>query len=285
MTFGDGTNLRDTAATDQRGNRIHPRSQCGHLTLDSWNQVIVPVGAVADGRRITELSVGYDQPANTGNYRGYIDDLSIRNIHTAAQLDTGLEADQTPLTWTNTIEIGGAVHGGTTNIGGICCNLTGAELKLSSERGHNQPQSLLYSGLDTSATASYTYLKGIALTHSFVTPTTVLSYWIFPQSTALYPKVTGVSSTCVAVDLIFADRIAGTEKNLRDTAATDQRGNRIHPQTQCAKLTLDTWNNVTVPLGAVANGLEITQLNVGYDQPASTGGFRGYIDDIRIGNS
>jgi hypothetical protein len=243
------------------------------------------VGAVADGRRITELSVGYDQPANTGNYRGYIDDLSIRNIHTAAQLDTGLEAGQTPLTWTNTIEIGGAVHGGTTNIGGICCNLTGAELKLSSERGHNQPQSLLYSGLDTSATASYTYLKGIALTHSFVTPTTVLSYWIFPQSTALYPKVAGISSTCVAVDLIFADRIAGTEKNLRDTAATDQRGNRIHPQTQCAKLTLDTWNNVTVPLGAVANGLEITQLNVGYDQPANTGGFRGYIDDIRIGNS
>lgn len=139
--------------------------------------------------------------------------------------------------------------------------------------------------MDNSATGSSTYLKAFAMTNTFVTPATTLSYWIFPQSSTAYAKVTGNNSTCVAVDLIFADRIAGTEHSLRDSGATDQRGNRAHPAQQCAKLTLDTWNNVTVRLGGVANGREIAQVNIAYDQPANTGGFRGYVDDIQIGDA
>jgi alpha-L-fucosidase 2 len=37
MIFTDGSALRDSGAVDQNGNRLHPASQCGHLTLDAWN--------------------------------------------------------------------------------------------------------------------------------------------------------------------------------------------------------------------------------------------------------
>ncbi|HLG77230.1 MAG TPA: hypothetical protein VKX46_12505, partial [Ktedonobacteraceae bacterium] len=77
LIFRDGTNLRDSGATDQHGNRAHPAYQCGHLTMDAWNQVIVNLGAFVNGKTIVRLDVGYDQPANTGGYRGYIDDISI----------------------------------------------------------------------------------------------------------------------------------------------------------------------------------------------------------------
>jgi hypothetical protein len=32
---------------------------------------------VAAGKSIIRIDLGYDQPAGTGGYRGYIDDLSI----------------------------------------------------------------------------------------------------------------------------------------------------------------------------------------------------------------
>ncbi len=35
-------------------------------------------------------------------------------------------------------------------------------------------------------------------------------------------------------------------------------------------------------LGAAANGKQISQIDIGYDQAANTGGYRGLIDDIRI---
>jgi hypothetical protein len=37
----------------------------------------VPVGRVAAGKRITAVNVGYDQAANLGGYRGYIDDITL----------------------------------------------------------------------------------------------------------------------------------------------------------------------------------------------------------------
>jgi hypothetical protein len=282
LQFGNGGNLRDSGATDQRGIRVHPAQQCQHLTLDTWNQVIVPLGGVANGQSIIEVAVAYDQPLNTGGYRGYVDDLSITNIHIEPRLETGAETGQPALTWISTPDTARGVHGRTTNIEGVCCGLTGPELKSSPEKAHGGVNSLLYSGKDISATQSATYLQAFAVTHTFVTPATRLSYWIFPQSNATQPNAAGNNSTCVAVDLIFTDRFTGTEANLRDSTATDQRGNRVHPAQQCGKLTLDAWNRVTVPLGAVANGLEITQVNVGYDQPANIGGFRGYLDDIQI---
>jgi hypothetical protein len=219
---------------------------------------------------------------NTGGYRGYVDDLSITNIHNAPRLETGVEIGELALTWRSTADTAGGVHGKTANVVALCCDLPGPELKSAPDKAHTGGHSVLYSGKDTSPTTSSTYFKAFALTHTFVTPDTTLSYWIFPLSAQADANVAGNNSTCVAVDPIFTDRFTGAEKNLRDSGATDQRGNRVHPAQQCGKLTLDAWNYVTVPLGAVANGLELTQVDVGYDQPAGIGGFRGYLDDIRI---
>ena len=57
----------------------------------------------------------------------------------------------------------------------------------------------------------------------------------------------------------------------------------MHPTAQCGHLTLDTWNYVSVNLGSVKSGLGIDKILVGYDNPGSTGGYRGYVDDLSIG--
>jgi hypothetical protein len=166
----------------------------------------------------------------------------------------------------------------------VCCSLTGPEMFVGTDnRAHTGTKVLLYSGRSTNATKAYAYTRVFGLTDTFVTPTTTLSYWIYPQSKAnSYQHADGTNSTCVGVDVIFLDHFDAGERSLRDSGARDQRGNLAHPGGQCGKLTLDTWNHVTVPLGAVANGKEITQVDIGYDQAGTTGGYRGFVDDVRI---
>jgi len=195
---------------------------------------------------------------------------------------TGFESGDPRPTWANTVDGGSYPAGGISNVGGICCGLSGPEAGVRTEAGHTGAAALLYSGMDTSASSSYAYDKVFDLTGAniVVGPTTTLSYWIYPQSSATAPEPVGTgNSACVAIDLIFADG-----SNLRDSGAVDQAGNRLHPLYQCGHLTPDTWNHVTSVIGAVTSGKTIVRLDVGYDQPANTGGYRGYIDDISIHN-
>jgi len=195
---------------------------------------------------------------------------------------TGFESGDPRPTWANTVDGGSYPAGGISNVGGICCGLSGPEAAVRTEAGHTGAAALLYSGMDTSASSSYAYDKVFDLTGAniVVGPTTTLSYWIYPQSSATAPEPVGTgNSACVAIDLIFADG-----SNLRDSGAVDQAGNRLHPLYQCGHLTPDTWNHVTSVIGAVTSGKTIVRLDVGYDQPANTGGYRGYIDDISIHN-
>ena len=77
MIFSDGTALRNLGAVDQNGNQLHPAHQCGHLTLNQWNHVTSKIGAVAAGKTLQRIDLGYDQPGGSGTYRGYIDDISL----------------------------------------------------------------------------------------------------------------------------------------------------------------------------------------------------------------
>lgn len=79
LIFTDGTNLRDSGATDQNGIRVHPEFQGrgGKLTLDNWNEVRSNIGQWAAGKTIARILVGYDRPDATGQFRGLIDDLRI----------------------------------------------------------------------------------------------------------------------------------------------------------------------------------------------------------------
>ncbi len=76
--FGDCTNLRDSCAVDQRCNRMQPVSQRGHLAPDTWNYVTSDIGAVAAGKTIVRLEVGFDRATAAGGYRGCIDDIATR---------------------------------------------------------------------------------------------------------------------------------------------------------------------------------------------------------------
>jgi len=195
---------------------------------------------------------------------------------------TGFESGDRQPTWANTVDGGGYPAGGLSNVGGLCCGLSGPETGIRTETSHTGTAALLYSGMDNSASNSDAYDKVFDLTgaNTVVGPTTTLSYWIYPQSSSTAPEpVGGGNSACVAIDLIFADG-----SNLRDSGAVDQAGNRLHPAYQCGHLTLDTWNHVTSIIGAKVAGKTIVRLDVGYDQPANTGGYRGYIDDIDIHN-
>ena len=139
----------------------------------------------------------------------------------------------------------------------------------------------MYSGKDTSSRRSYAYTKVIDLSsqHLTIGPSTTLSYWIYPQSSSSSSLVSGSNSTCIALDMIFTDG-----SDLRDSGVVDENGVRLHPAYQCGHLTLNTWNHVTAVLGSKLAGKTISRLNLGYDQPANTGGYRGYLDDISITN-
>ncbi|MBU2670982.1 hypothetical protein KOI35_46540 [Actinoplanes bogorensis] len=187
-------------------------------------------------------------------------------------LSTSFGTGEVAPSWSNTV----AFTNGVTNVAGICCKLTGPELGVRSEAGHTGTTSLMYAGLDNSTTKSFAYLKSMALSRITVKSTTKLSYWIYPQTNTVRPEVKPANSTCVAIDLIFSDG-----KNLRDSQLKDTKGNRAHPAYQCNKLTVGKWNEVVVPLGALA-GKKVTTLIVGYDQPLNTGGYRGLVDDIKI---
>jgi hypothetical protein len=100
------------------------------------------------------------------------------------------------------------------------------------------------------------------------------SYWIFPQSHTLNNLAAGNNSLYVALDIIFKD---GT--NLRDSGLTNQYGGGVNPTNQASVLALDTWNYVTVDLTPLA-GKTVSRIDLGYNQSGSSGGYRGYVDDV-----
>ncbi len=199
----------------------------------------------------------------------------------ATLFSTGFESGQLQPTWTNTIDYNGW-GGSLYNVGGICCGLTAPEAGPRRERAHAGTMALMYSGNDTGATGSFAYDKIFDASARAIAigPTTTLSYWIYPQSSATAPvPVSGSNSACVAIDMMFGDG-----SDLRDSGVTDQKGVRLHPGLQCGHLTLNTWNHVVAVLGTKLAGKTINRINLGYDQAANTGGYRGYIDDISIFN-
>ncbi|MGI5239517.1 discoidin domain-containing protein [Dactylosporangium sp. CA-139066] len=128
----------------------------------------------------------------------------------------------------------------------------------------------MYSGADNSTTVSYSYQRLFAADLP-LGPSSVLSYWIYPQ------QATG---TFAGVDLQFTDGSA-----LRDSGAVDQFGVRAHPQYQGegGHLAVNQWNLVRVSLAGLA-GKTVARIDLGFDRPTGTGAFRGYLDDLTIGD-
>jgi lysophospholipase L1-like esterase len=179
-------------------------------------------------------------------------------------LSSGLEPGETAPTWTNTVD-------GSVNVGGYNAGLTTMETGPRAETARGGTNALMYSGNDLSATQSFSYMRVFDV-HLRIVASSVLTYWIYPQQ---------ANGTFVAVDLLFTDG-----SNLRDSGAVDQYGVRAHPQLQGegGHLVVGQWNLVRVNLGALA-GRTVDRVHLGYDQPAGTGVFRGYVDDIAVTDS
>jgi lysophospholipase L1-like esterase len=177
---------------------------------------------------------------------------------------SGLEPGETVPTWTDTVDA-------SLNSGGYNASLTKMETGPRAEIARGGAGALMYSGNDLSAAGSYSYMKVFDV-HLRIASSSVLTYWIYPQQT---------NGTFVAIDLRFTDG-----SSLRDSGAVDQYGVRAHPQFQGegGRLVVNRWNLVRVNLGGLA-GRTVDRIHLGYDQPAGTGLFRGYVDDMKISDS
>ena len=191
---------------------------------------------------------------------------------------TSLEPGERLPDWTDGVDLNGQPGGGINGVGGSGGGPVAPELGMRLEQAHTGNTALMYSGSAQGASTDYAYMQAFDLSaHPYQIGTnTTLTYWIYPQSTNEYSGVSGNNSTCVALDLILNNGTAS-----RNSSVVDQNGNRLHPAYQCNHLKLDTWNQVTANLGSLV-GKTIERIDVGYDQPGSTGGYRGYIDDITL---
>ncbi|HEV2635934.1 MAG TPA: hypothetical protein VGX23_12345 [Actinocrinis sp.] len=203
----------------------------------------------------------------------------LRSAPEAPFSSTSFETGQRLPDWVDQVDTSAASSGGTANVGGFPgYSLTAPETSLRAETAHTGTESLMYSGSANGAATDYAYTQVFDLSASPITVSsgTTLSYWIYPQSSSR-TGVTGGTSSCVALDLIFTDGTA-----LRNSGAVDENGNRLHPASQCGHLPLDQWDHVTSTIGAKVSGKTISRIDLGFDEPGGSGGYRGYVDDIAI---
>jgi predicted alpha-1,2-mannosidase len=79
LAFTDGTYLSELSALDQQEYDLDPQGQGASKSLyaNQWNRKVSDIGAVAKGKTIDRILVGYDNPQGTHLFNGWIDDIRI----------------------------------------------------------------------------------------------------------------------------------------------------------------------------------------------------------------
>jgi predicted alpha-1,2-mannosidase len=80
LAFSDGTYLSDLGARDQHGAILSPQGQGASKTLYTmqWNAKQADIGAVAAGRTVKRILIGYDNPSGPPTvFRSWVDDIRI----------------------------------------------------------------------------------------------------------------------------------------------------------------------------------------------------------------
>ncbi|MFC5531243.1 GH39 family glycosyl hydrolase [Cohnella yongneupensis] len=174
----------------------------------------------------------------------------------------GFESTDAAPTWLDTLD-------GSQNVTGYTAG-TNPECSPRLEAPHAGAATLMFSGTDNSATASYAKCKVFDVNIP-ITSTTKLGYWLYPQvDNARY----------VAIDLVMTDG-----STLRDSGAVDYNGYSMHPNAgHGGAIPLNAWTNIKSNIGTVLAGKTIDRIIVNYDRPSNTGQYRGYIDDIVLTN-
>src|SRR3954470_12193083 len=79
LAFTDGTYLSDLRALDQQEYDLDPQGQGASKSLyaNQWNRKVSDIGAVAAGKTVDRILVGYDNPKGTHLFNGWFDDIRI----------------------------------------------------------------------------------------------------------------------------------------------------------------------------------------------------------------
>jgi hypothetical protein len=79
LAFTDGTYLSRLGAVDQYGFGLSPQGQGASKVLytNQWNLVRSQFGAVAKGKTIDRILVGYDNASGPGSLQGWLDDIKV----------------------------------------------------------------------------------------------------------------------------------------------------------------------------------------------------------------
>ncbi|POX39115.1 alpha-mannosidase [Streptomyces sp. Ru73] len=79
LAFTDGTYLSDLKPADANGAPLTPQGQGAAKTLyvNQWNNRESRIGAVAAGKTVDRILLAYDAPKGTGDFRGWLDDVSL----------------------------------------------------------------------------------------------------------------------------------------------------------------------------------------------------------------
>lgn len=83
LLMTDGTRLKDVNAKDINGLSMNPSQPRG--TVNSWTENTCNIGQWLNGKTIDKILAGYDHPQETGDFSGYIDDITIstQGVYTA----------------------------------------------------------------------------------------------------------------------------------------------------------------------------------------------------------
>jgi len=77
LLMTDGTTLRGSGAKDMNGVSMHPAT--GRGTINMWTRTKCNIGNWLNGKTIDKILIAYDNGPSTGNFSGYIDDISVND--------------------------------------------------------------------------------------------------------------------------------------------------------------------------------------------------------------
>ncbi len=155
-----------------------------------------------------------------------------------------------------------------TNVNGYGGTINPPECSVVGEVNHIGTHSLRYAGHDNSADSSFMYFRVLPVNIP-VNLHTTLRFFTYPQNAL---------ARYVSVDLVMTDGTA-----LHNSAALDTAG--IPMQPAAGRGIINAWNEVKSNIGLWLYGKTISRICIGYDHAPETGDFRGYIDDISIGEN
>ncbi len=75
LVFSDGTSLHNSGAMDSANVSMQPSA--GRGVINTWNHTVSNIGLWAYGKTISRIDIAYDHPAETGDFRGYVDDIFL----------------------------------------------------------------------------------------------------------------------------------------------------------------------------------------------------------------